>query len=91
MPKTIQIRNIDDDVYAGLQRHAAARRTTVPELLRREAERLAGAPTTEEWLERTRARVNPAITTAHVIEALDEIRGPWPNAGKDLAGSDAGS
>lgn len=37
MPKTIQIRDIDDDVYAELARRAAEAGTSVPELLRKEA------------------------------------------------------
>ena len=41
MPKTVQIRDIDDDVYAGLVRRAGEEGITVPELLRREAARLA--------------------------------------------------
>lgn len=44
MPKTIQIRDIDDDVYARLVRHAAEDEITVPELLRPEATRLAARP-----------------------------------------------
>ena len=40
MPKTVHIRDIDDEVYAALQRHAAAAGMSVPELLRREAKRL---------------------------------------------------
>lgn len=80
MPKTIQIRNLDDDVYAALRRRAAEAGLTVPELLRREATRLASRPTMEEWLARTRRR--PAdVDHADVLEALDELRGPWPNAG----------
>ena len=39
------IRDIDDDVYARLVRHAAQAGLTVPELLRREANRVAGRPT----------------------------------------------
>jgi hypothetical protein len=81
MPKTVQIRDIDDEVYAALQRHAAAARISVPELLRREAIRLAAQPTVEEWLERTRRRTS-TISNAEIIEALDEIRGPWPDAGR---------
>ena len=42
MPKTVQIRDIDDDVYAGLVRRAGEEGITVPELLRREAARLGG-------------------------------------------------
>ena len=35
MPKTIQIRDLDDDVYSALARHVADAGVTVPELLRR--------------------------------------------------------
>ena len=44
MPKTVKIRDLDDEVYAGLARRAAEERITVPELLRREAARLASRP-----------------------------------------------
>jgi hypothetical protein len=79
MPKTVQIRDIDDAVYASLQRHAAAAGTSVPEFLRREAARLAARPTMAEWLARTRRRTS-TISDAETIAALDEIRGPWPDA-----------
>jgi len=81
MPKTIQIRDIDDEVYAALVRRAGEAGITVPELLRREAIRLAARPSLEEWLARTRRRPS-GITTAEVTEALDELRGPWPDAGR---------
>jgi hypothetical protein len=81
MAKTIQIRDLDDDVYQALVRRAAEAGITVPELLRREATRLAARPTVEEWLERTRRRPS-AVTPAEVIAALDEQRGPWPDAGR---------
>ncbi len=79
MPRTVQIRDIDDDVYAALVRRAAESGITVPELLRREAARLASRPTIEEWLTRTRRRPS-RITSAEIVEALDEVRGPWPDA-----------
>ena len=79
MPKTIQIRDIDDEVYAALARRAADAGVSVPDLLRREASRLAARPTVEEWLARTRRRPS-AITRAQVNEAVDELRGPWPDA-----------
>jgi antitoxin FitA len=79
MPKTIQIRDVDDDVYAALARRAAEAGITVPDLLRREAARLAARPTVEEWLARTRRRPS-GIGRAEIIEALDELRGPWPDA-----------
>jgi hypothetical protein len=81
MPKTVQIRDIDDEVYAALARRAAEAGLTVPDLLRREAARLANRPTVEEWLERTRRRPS-ALTRAEVVEALDDIRGPRPDAGR---------
>ncbi|HJR98161.1 MAG TPA: hypothetical protein VJ979_09670 [Actinomycetota bacterium] len=79
MPKTIQIRDVDDEVYAALARRAAEAGITVPDLLRREAGRLASRPTVDEWLARTRRRPS-SITRREVIEALDELRGPWPDA-----------
>ena len=80
MPKTVQIRDIDDEVYAALARRAADAGLTVPDLLRREAARLANRPSVDEWLERTRRRPSK-ITRAEVVDALDEIRGAWPDAG----------
>ena len=81
MAKTVQIRDIDDEVYAALGRRAAEAGLTVPDLLRREATRLASRPTVDEWLERTRRRPS-TITRAEVLEALDDLRGPWPDAGR---------
>ena len=81
MPKTIQIRDVDDEVYAALRRRAAEAGISVPDLLRREAGRLARRLTVEEWLERTRRRRSD-IEAGAVIDALDEVRGPWPDAGR---------
>jgi len=79
MTKTLQIRDIDDEVYARLAVKAAEAGITVPDLLRREATRIASRPTMSEWLERTRRRPSD-ITSGQVVEALDEMRGPWPDA-----------
>ena len=81
VPKTIQIRDLDDDVYAALSRRATDAGVTVPELLRQEAARLAARPTVDDWLARTRRRPSPT-TTVEVLEALDELRGDWPDAGR---------
>lgn len=81
MPKTVQIRDIDDDVYAALQHHAAMSGMSVPELLRREVARIAARPTLEEWLARTRRRTSSA-TQSEVLASLDELRGPWRDAGR---------
>ena len=79
MPKTIQLRDLDDDVYEALRRRAAHAGVTVPELLRREATRLAARPTVEEWLARTDRRPS-GIDRSEVLAALDEVRGEWPGA-----------
>lgn len=81
MPKTVQIRDISDEVYAALVRRAAEEGVTVPELLRREAGRLAARPSVTEWLRRTRRR-SAEVTGAEVVRALDELRGEWPRAGR---------
>ncbi|MGI8779082.1 MAG: FitA-like ribbon-helix-helix domain-containing protein [Solirubrobacteraceae bacterium] len=80
MPKTVQIRDLDDDVYAGLARRAAEAGISVPELLRAEATRLAARPSVEAWLTRTRRRSSP-LGRAEILAALDEQRGPWSDAG----------
>jgi hypothetical protein len=80
VPKSIQIRGLDDDVYAALVRRAAETGISVPELLRAEAVRLAARPSMETWLERTRRRSSP-VGRAEVLAALDEQRGAWPDAG----------
>jgi len=79
MPKTVQIRDIDDEVYAGLVRRAAEEGITVPELLRREAARLASRPSMPSWLSRIGRRPS-AVSTADVLATLDEWRGEWPDA-----------
>ncbi|HEY1539190.1 MAG TPA: hypothetical protein VGF63_07320 [Solirubrobacteraceae bacterium] len=81
MPKTVQIRNLDDDVYAALVRRAAETGISVPELLRIEATRLASRPTMQAWLDRLPRGGTSSISTEDVIATLDEWRGPWPDAG----------
>jgi len=79
MSKTVQIRDIDDEVYASLKRHAGEAGVSVPEFLRREVVRVAARPTVGEWLARTRRRTSD-ISSLEVLEALDEQRGSWPDA-----------
>lgn len=81
MPKTVQIRDLDDEVYAGLVRRAAEAGTSVPELLRAEAARLAARPSVDEWLKRTRRR-SSTVGRLEIRDALDEQRGAWPSAGR---------
>jgi hypothetical protein len=81
MSKTVQIRDIEEEVYAALVRRAADEGITVPELLRREVARLAARPSVAQWLARTGRRPS-AISTAEVLATLDEWRGEWPDAGR---------
>jgi len=81
MPKTVQIRDLADDVYAALAVRAAEAGVSVPELLRAEATRLADRPTMETWLARTRRRSSP-VERAEVTAALDDHRGRWPDVGR---------
>ena len=79
MPKTIQIRDLDDETYRALTRRAAEVGLSVPELLRREATRLASRPSVAEWLQRTRTR-HSDIPPEEVLDALDQWRGDWPDS-----------
>jgi hypothetical protein len=81
VPKTVQIRDLDDEVYAALTRRAAETGISVPELLRGEAHRLAARPSVETWLGRTRRR-SPPVERADILAALDEQRGAWPDGGR---------
>lgn len=79
--KNVQIRDLDDEVYAALAQRAAEAGTSVPELLRTEAARLAARPSVQTWLTRTRRRSSP-LGRDEVLAALDEMRGSWPDAGR---------
>lgn len=80
MPKTVQIRDIDDDVYAGLVQRAAEEGVSVPEFLRAEFTKLASRPSMAELLRRIEQRPASPGTSQDIIDALDEMRGPWPDA-----------
>jgi plasmid stability protein len=81
VPKTVHVRDLDDKVYDALAQRAAEAGISVPEVLRRQAERLAARPTMKQWLDRTSRRTSDVSTRA-VREALDDQRGPWPDAGR---------
>lgn len=69
MPKTVQIRDIDDDVYRALARRAAEAGVRVPAMLRRHAELLAARPTMKEWLERTRQHSSSITSEEHGVQS----------------------
>ena len=78
MSKTLQIRDVPDETYQRLVQRAAESGITVPELLRREVDKLAGRLTSREWLERPR-RLSSPVRESEVVDSLDETRGPWPD------------
>lgn len=78
MPKTIQIRDLDDEVYAGLAQKAADLQLSVPEFLRREAARIARRPSMREWVEQVRGH-GVSVHDVDTMAALDELRGEWPS------------
>jgi len=78
MPKTVQIRDLDDEVYLALRRHAAAEGFSVPEYLKRLATNAAARPTLSEWIERTRTRQSD-VSRDSILISLDQLRGPWPD------------
>jgi len=80
MPKTIRIRNISEETYQRLRDRAADAGMSVPEYLKRTAERIASRPTLSEWIERTRTR-DDAARSSDPLALLDEVRGPWPTSG----------
>jgi hypothetical protein len=78
MPKTLQIRDLDDETYAALAERAARSHTTVPELVRGELRRLARQPSALEWLTAVqRPVVHSGVDS---VAGLDTLRGEWPDA-----------
>ncbi len=77
MPKTVQVRDLDDATYLALSRRAAEAGSSVPEFLRGEIERIATRPSIAAWLARTERR-SSQVRGSDVVESLDETRGAWP-------------
>jgi plasmid stability protein len=77
VPKTVQVRDLDDETYQALSRRAAEEGASVPEFLRRELERIARRPSLSQWLAQTERR-SGVVRPSDVIEGLDELRGEWP-------------
>lgn len=78
MPKTLQIRDVDDEVYAALASRAARNGVSVPELIRDELARMAALPAALDWLTSVQRPVAHAKVNA--VASLDESRGTWPRA-----------
>jgi plasmid stability protein len=78
MPKSIQIRDVPDDVHAVLRARAAASGMSMSEYLRAELIDLASSPTNEEIYARVQAREGPEPSRESIVEIIREARGPIP-------------
>jgi plasmid stability protein len=70
MPKTIQVRDVPDDVHHRLKVRAAEARMSLSEYVRADLVRLAERPTMAEFLDRLALR--PTVTLSE--SAADAIR-----------------
>lgn len=73
MAKTIQIRDVPDDVHQRLAARAAEERRSLSELLRAEAIEIARRPTMKEMLDRLASRPKLDVPES-AAEALDKER-----------------
>jgi len=76
MPKTVQIRNLDDATHETLRRRAAAENLSLTQYLRRELEQLASTSTMLEVLARAderRAR-GAAVSREAMLAVLEADR-----------------
>lgn len=72
MPRTVQIRDLPDDVHHVIRVRAAAAGLSLAEYLRQEVTRLARCPTLPEWAEQAQdlARLTPDLTTEQIVDAV---------------------
>jgi plasmid stability protein len=73
MPKSVQIRDVPDDVHRVLRTRAAAAGLSLSEFLRREITAVAEQPTVEEVLARAAARSGGAPRQA-IVDVIRAAR-----------------
>lgn len=74
MSKTIQVRDVPDDVHEQLRVRAARAGVSLSEYLRREVSALARRPTLEEFFARVGARGETSVSTDEILEAIHAER-----------------
>jgi plasmid stability protein len=72
--KTIQVRNVPDDVHRTLKMRAAAAGMSLSDHLKRELEIAASRPTLDEIEARVRRRGESDLRTATIVSTLREMR-----------------
>ncbi len=70
MSRTIQVRDVPEDVHEVLRVRAARAGLSLSEYLRREISGLARRPTAEEFLARLTAREEVAVDTEQIVAAV---------------------
>ena len=76
MPKTIQVRNVPDDVYLEAKARAARAGLSLSDYLLRKLEHALSVPSVEAVLARIAGRSRPALaeSPAEVVRAERELR-----------------
>jgi hypothetical protein len=75
MPKTIQVRDVPDDVHGILKARAAREGMSLSAFLKREFQRTAERPSMREWLDRAQ-QAKPISANITPAQAVRELRGP---------------
>lgn len=73
MPKTVQIRDLDDETYTVLRTRAAAENLSLAAYLRRELDRMAAGPTMAEWLAEATDR-DWGVDRDTIVETIRDVR-----------------
>lgn len=73
MPRTIQIRDVPDDVHGILKARAAREGMSLSAFLKRELQRTAERPSMQEWLDRTQ-QAKPVSVDITPEQAVSEVR-----------------
>ena len=74
MGKTIQVRDVPDDVHEVLRVRAARAGLSLSEYLHREVSLLARRPTLDEFLTRIAARSDVTVSAEEIVAALHAER-----------------
>jgi plasmid stability protein len=74
VPKTIQIRNVPDDIHRRLRTRAAAAGMSLSDYLLNEISRVAGRPTMTEVLERARLRGDSGVSSEDIVAVIRAAR-----------------
>jgi plasmid stability protein len=73
MSKMIQVRDVPDSVHGTLKARAAREGMSLSDFIKRELEHVAGRPTLQEWLERTR-QAKPIPSRKSAAQIIRELR-----------------